>query len=74
MRMYQRRRRAKIRRLVESLVTGLCIFVAYAGLGYAVCMHAFFNAPESWMYMLCAMSFLLQIIVILMVQERRTKR
>lgn len=72
------RKRAKMRRLAENLLCGLFVLIAYAALGYAVAMNAFFDAPDSWTNLMAALSFALQIVVIMMLramsEERRKRR
>ena len=71
---HKRRKADKRRRLVESLLCGFFIMVAYAALGYAVCMHALFDAPDSWTNLVAVMSFALQLVVIMMCKEMSRDR
>lgn len=68
------RKRAKMRRLAENLLCGLFVLIAYAALGYAVAMNAFFNAPDAWTNLIAVMSFALQIVVILMIEAQNRER
>ena len=71
---HRQRKRDRRRRMVETLLCGFFIMVAYVALGYAVCMHALFNAPDSWTGLVAVMSFALQIVVILMIEALRRER
>lgn len=68
------RKRAKMRRLAENLLCGLFILIAYAALGYAVAMNAFFNAPDAWTNLVAVLSFTLQIVVIMMLRSMDAER
>lgn len=58
-------RRARLLRIVETLLCGFFVLLAYVALGYAVAMNAFFNAPDTWLTIMAVLSFALQIVVIL---------
>lgn len=69
MRRQRIRKREKMRRMIENAMCGFFVLVAYAALGYAVAMDAFFDAPHTWTNIMAVLSFALQIVVIMMLKE-----
>ena len=71
---HKRRKMEKRRRILETLLCGFFIMVAYVALGYAVCMNALFDAPDSWTNLVAVLSFALQIVVVMICAEKSRER
>ena len=71
---HRQRKRDRRRRMLETLLCGFFVMVAYVALGYAVCMNALFDAPDSWTNLVAVLSFALQIVVAMICAEKSRER